>query len=135
MIAFLRCYALVLPIMLVVDGVWLGFVAKAFYRRHLGPLMLDTFRLDVAAVFYLLYAAGLVVLAVQPGLARASVLRAAMLGGTLGLVAYAAYDLTNLATLRGFPARMVVVDMVWGTLMSAGVAGAAAALARALRWG
>ena len=135
MTGFLRLYILVLPVMLVADGVWLGFVARGFYRRHLGPLMLDTFRLDVAALFYLVYAAGLVILAVQPGLARGSTLRAALLGGVLGLVAYSAYDLTNLATLRGFPARMVAVDLVWGTLMSAGVAGAAAALARALRWG
>jgi uncharacterized membrane protein len=135
MIAFLRCYALALPMLLVVDGLWLGLVARGFYRRHLGPMLLDTFRLDAAALFYLLYAAGLVVLAVQPGLERGSAVRAALLGGLLGLVAYGAYDLTNVATLRGFPVRMVVVDMVWGTLMSAGVAGAAAALARALRWG
>jgi len=135
MIAFLRCYALVLPVLLVVDGLWLGLVARGFYRRHLGPMLLDTFRLDAAALFYLLYAAGLVVLAVQPGLGRGSAVRAALLGGLLGLVAYGAYDLTNVATLRGFPVRMAVVDMVWGTLMSAGVAGAAAALARALRWG
>ena len=135
MIAFLRCYALVLPILLVLDGLWLGLVAKGFYRRTLGPMLLDTFRLDAAALFYFLYAAGLVVLAIQPGLARGGVVRAALLGGMLGLVAYAAYDLTNLATLRGFSARLVVVDMAWGTLMSAGVAGAAAALARALRWG
>jgi uncharacterized membrane protein len=135
MIAFLRCSVLVLPLLLVADGLWLGLVAKGLYRRHLGPLLLDTFRLDAAALFYFLYAAGLVVLAVQPGLERGSAVRAALLGGLLGLVAYGAYDLTNVATLRGFPVRMVVVDMVWGTLMSAGVAGAAAALARALRWG
>ena len=135
MIPFLKLYALVLPILLVVDVLWLGLVAKTFYRQHLGPLLLDTFRLDAAVIFYQLYAAGLAVLAIQPGLERGGVLRAALLGGMLGLVAYAAYDLTNLATLRGFPVRVVVVDLVWGTLMSAGVAGATAALARALRWG
>jgi uncharacterized membrane protein len=131
----LKLYVLALPILLVVDGLWLGLVAKGFYRRELGPLLLENFRLGAAALFYLLYAAGLVVLAVEPGLGRGSVLRAAVLGGVVGLVAYAAYDLTNYATLRGFTARLVAVDLVWGTLMSAGVAGAAAALARVLRWG
>jgi uncharacterized membrane protein len=97
--------------------------------------MLDEFRLGAAALFYLVYAAGLVVLAVEPGLGRGGVLRAAVLGGVMGLVAYAAYDLTNYATLRGFSGRLVAVDLLWGTLMSAGVAGAAAALAGALRWG
>jgi uncharacterized membrane protein len=97
--------------------------------------MLEEFRLGVAAVFYLLYAGGLVVLAIEPGLTRGGVLRSAALGGIVGLVAYAAYDLTNFATLRGFSLRMVVVDLAWGTILSAGVAGAAAALARALRWG
>lgn len=135
MTTWLRCYALTLPILLIVDGLWLGLVAKGFYRRHLGAMLLDTFRLDAAAAFYLLYAAGVVVLAVQPALARGGAARAALLGGMLGLVAYAAYDLTNLATLRGFPPRVVVVDLVWGTLMTAGVAGASVALARALRWG
>ena len=135
MIGLLKLYVLALPVLLVVDGVWLGLVAKGFYRRELGPLMLDEFRLAPAALFYLLYAAGLVVLAIEPGLGRGSVLRAALLGGVVGLVAYAAYDLTNYATLRGFTPRLVAVDLVWGTLMSAGVAGAAAALARALRWG
>jgi uncharacterized membrane protein len=135
MIGLLKLYVLALPVLLVVDGVWLGLVAKGFYRRELGPLMLDGFRLGPAALFYLLYAAGLVVLAIEPGLGRGSVLRAAVLGGVVGLVAYAAYDLTNYATLRGFTLRLVTVDLLWGTLMSAGVAGAAAALARALRWG
>jgi len=135
MIGLLKLYVLALPVLLVVDGVWLGLVAKGFYRRELGPLMLDEFRLAPAALFYLLYAAGLVVLAIEPGLGRGSVLRAALLGGVVGLVAYAAYVLTNYATLRGFTPRLVAVDLVWGTLMSAGVAGAAAALARALRWG
>lgn len=135
MTTYLRLYALTLPVLLVLDALWLGLVAKGFYRRELGPLMLEEFRLGVAAVFYLLYAAGLVVLAVEPGLTRGGVLRAAVLGGVLGLVAYAAYDLTNFATLRGFSLRMVVVDLAWGTILSAGVAGAAAALARALRWG
>jgi len=133
---FWKLYGLTVPILFVVDGIWLGLVARGFYRRELGALLRDGgARVELAVVFYILYAAGIVIFAVLPGLERGSVVRAVQLGALLGLLAYAAYDLTNLATLRGFSGRMAVVDLAWGTFLTAGVAGAVTALARAWRLG
>lgn len=128
----IRLYFVTLGIFLVLDLLWLGVVARGFYRGQLGALMRPDVQWGAAILFYFLYAAGIVVLAVEPGLARGSVARAAFLGGVLGLVAYAAYDLTNLATLAGFPARLVAVDLVWGTVLTASVAALACAAGRAL---
>ena len=132
---FWKLYALTAPLLLVVDAVWLSVVARGFYRREMGGLLRDDVRIDVAVLFYMLYAVGIVVFAVMPGLERGAAVRAMLLGGLLGFLAYAAYDLTNLATLRGFGVRMAIVDMAWGTVLSAGVAGAVTALARALHLG
>jgi len=131
---FWKLYGLTVPMLFLVDGIWLTLVARGFYRRELGALLRDGgVRVEFAAAFYVMYAAGIVIFAVLPGLERGGVVRSALLGALLGLLAYAAYDLTNLATLRGFSGRMAVVDLAWGTLLTAGVAGAVTALARAWR--
>jgi uncharacterized membrane protein len=104
---------------LVIDAVWLGSIARDFYARQIGHLMLEQPRLAVAAVFYLFYAVAIVVLAVMPALRSESVLLAAGLGATLGAAAYGTYDVTNLATLADWPVKMVVVDVLWGTGLTA----------------
>lgn len=116
---------------LALDAIWLSSMVGSFYRPRMGALLLEQPRLGVAAAFYLLYVAGVVLFAILPGLRGESWATALGLGAALGLLAYATYDLTNLATLRGFPAEVAVVDMVWGT-----VATGAAALAgyQAARW-
>jgi uncharacterized membrane protein len=130
---FWKLYALTVPVFLALDAVWLGVVARGFYRGELGGLLRADVRWGAAALFYLLYAAGIVIFVVAPSLdARGGVGRAMLVGGFLGALAYGAYDLTNLATLRGFTVRMAAVDMVWGTLLTAGVTGAVLVLARAL---
>jgi uncharacterized membrane protein len=128
--AHLRLYLLTLAIFLVIDLTWLGVVARGFYRSQLGSMLRADVQWGAAFAFYALYAAGILVFAVLPGLERGEPLRAAALGALLGLVAYAAYDLTNLATLTGFPARLVVVDLVWGTALTGTVAWLACRLAR-----
>lgn len=126
---FLKLYGLTLPILLLADAVWLGVVARGFYRRHLGELLRPDVQWWAAVAFYLLFLAGLLVLAVLPALERQSVWRAVGLGALLGFVAYATYDLTNLATLRGFPPIVAAVDLLWGTALAAGLAAAAFKLA------
>jgi uncharacterized membrane protein len=120
-------------VMAVLDGIWLGAVARGFYRRHLGYLMADTPNWAAAGAFYVLYAIGVAVFAVQPGVDAGSALSALWRGALFGLVAYATYDLTNMATVRGWPAILTVVDLSWGTVLSAAVAGSATWVVLALR--
>jgi uncharacterized membrane protein len=101
---------------LVLDGLWLGVLMGPTYKSLLGSLMLDQPRLLPAAVFYLLYVLGCVIFVVLPS---ASWQRAARLGALLGLVAYGTYDLSNLATLQGWSAGLAVMDMAWGTVLTA----------------
>ncbi|MDH4335269.1 MAG: DUF2177 family protein [Chloroflexota bacterium] len=112
-------------VFIVIDGVWLGLVARTFYRRHLGYLMAEKPNWAAAGVFYLLYAIGLTVFAVIPGTDAASALEGLWRGALFGLVAYATYDLTNQATVRDWPAIVTGVDLAWGTILSASVAGIA----------
>lgn len=119
MLRHLVIYAATLVAFLAIDFVWLGFVAREFYKNQLGALMLERPMLGVALAFYLVYAIGIVVLAVMPGVREDSWKTAAGLGALLGLVAYGTYDLTNLSTLKGWPVAMSVVDMIWGACLTA----------------
>ena len=100
------------------DFLWLGTVANSFYRGQLGPLMAEQVNIPVAALFYALYVVGLVIFAVAPALAAGSWKTALVYGALFGFFAYATYDLTNLATLRDWPAALSVVDLIWGTVLS-----------------
>ena len=110
-------YLVTLAVFFAIDMVWLGVVAKTFYRKHLGYLMAPKVGWPAAVLFYLLFIAGLVVFAVRPGLAAGAPLKALLLGAFLGLVAYATYDLTNQATVKDWPLVVTVVDLVWGTVL------------------
>jgi len=121
----LKAYLVAGLIFAILDGVWLGLVARGFYASQMGDLMRAKFSIVPAVAFYVIYVAGLVVFAVLPGVEAGSVGRAALLGGLLGLVAYAAYDLSNLATLKNWPAPLAMLDLAWGTALSAASAAAA----------
>jgi uncharacterized membrane protein len=117
-------------VFLALDGIWLGFVSRGLYQREIGPLLLESPRLGVAAAFYLLYIIGLVYFCVMPGVAEQSVLRGLVNGAFFGVIAYATYDLTNLATLKGWSEMLVFIDIAWGCFASAlaSAAGAGAAV-------
>lgn len=119
---FLIAFVAALLAMAVIDGLWLGLVARTFYRRHLGPLMAERPNWVAAVAFYLLYVVGVTVFAALPGAEAESLIDAAWRGGLFGLVAYATYDLTNAATLRAWPNIVVVVDMAWGAILTAAIA-------------
>jgi uncharacterized membrane protein len=125
-------YLITLAIFFAIDMVWLGVVAKSFYRKHLGYLMAPKVVWPAAILFYLLFIAGLVVFAVRPGLAAGAPLKALLLGAFLGLVAYSTYDLTNQATIKDWPALVTIVDLVWGTTLGGLVAWLSAVAGRGL---
>lgn len=109
-------------VFLLVDLLWLGVVARGLYRRHLGHLLAEEVNWGAAIVFYLLFVVGILVFAVLPAVERGSAVRAALMGGLFGFFAYATYELTNLATLEGWPPGIVFVDIAWGTVLTAVVA-------------
>ena len=118
-------------VMLVIDLLWLGVIAKGLYQQGMGNLLAPEPRLGIAAVFYLMYPVGLVIFAVMPGADANSVLRAGVLGALFGLFAYATYDLTNLAIVRNWPVALSFIDIAWGTVVS-GISATAGTLA--WRW-
>jgi uncharacterized membrane protein len=111
-------YLTVLVVFTAVDFLWLGLVALDFYKKEIGSLMLETPRLEIAALFYVLGALGITILVVQPALDAGEWYKAVLLGAVFGLCAYATYDLTNLATLRHWPLRLTIIDMAWGTFLT-----------------
>jgi uncharacterized membrane protein len=121
MAGFFKLYGVGVITFFVIDLIWLGVVARSFYQEQLGHLMRPSVNWAAAIVFYLLFVAGVVILAVWPAIERESAGQALALGAVLGLVCYAAYDLTNLATMKGFPLTVVFVDMAWGTVLCATV--------------
>jgi uncharacterized membrane protein len=124
-------YLLTLATLLALDAIWLGLVARGLYARELGHLLAPSVRWGAALAFYLLYVAGLLTLVVMPN-RGATAGAVAWRGALFGLVAYATYDLTNLATIAGWPVSVTVVDLAWGAVITAATALAGRALARRL---
>ena len=116
--------------MAVFDGIWLTVVARNFCRDNLGHLIGNATSWRPALAFYLVYAVGAWFFATQPGVEEGSALTAARRGAALGFVARATYDLTTHATMRSRPTIVTVVDMTWGTVLTAAVAGIAAWITR-----
>jgi uncharacterized membrane protein len=108
-------------IFLAVDMVWLGLVAKNFYDKHLGHLLREDVNWPPAIIFYILFVIALVVFVIVPSLEKNSWIHALLYGAFFGLIAYATYDLTNLATLKGWPITVTVVDILWGAFLGGAV--------------
>ena len=114
----LRNYGVALGIFLVIDFIWLTVIAKSLYAQHLGYLMAPKANLLAALIFYLLFVMGLQFFVLNPALASGDWTRALFAGMFFGLVTYATYDLTNLATLKGWPILITVIDLAWGSAVS-----------------
>ena len=111
---FIKLYFIALPIFFIFDILWLGVFAKKFYARESGALMNAKVDWPAAVLFYLLYVGGLVTLVIFPALSDGLLNRALVFGAMFVACCYAPYDLTNLATLKGWPVALTVVDLVWG---------------------
>ena len=118
---FLKLYCIALPIFFGIDMVWLGVAAKNFYTKQIGFLMTPKVNWVAAILFYMLFVVGLVVFVIAPAVEKDSWGRALMLGALFGLISYATYDLTNLATLKDWPLPLTVVDLIWGTVLGSSV--------------
>ncbi len=104
--------------MVAMDFCWLT-ATNGFYRQQIGALLLAQPRMGPAVLFYLLYVVGTVTFVVMPGLRGGKAWTTALRGGLFGLIAYATYDLTNLATLKGFPVDLAALDLSWGFIITA----------------
>jgi len=114
----IKLYLVCLAVFFLIDMLWLGLLARNFYQQQLGFLLNPRTNWLAAVIFYLIFVAGVVVFVVLPGAQTGSLARTLILGAFFGLVTYATYDLTNLATLKGWPITMVVVDIGWGMTLS-----------------
>lgn len=133
MLQFLKLYAAAAAVFFALDIAWLGYVAKGIYAEQMGHLTRADVQWIPAVLFYLVYVAAIVVLCVKPALERDSVGHAVALGALFGLAAYAAFDLTGLALLKDFPLKGALVDLTWGTFVTATVSGAAVIIGRWLQ--
>jgi uncharacterized membrane protein len=124
-------YGITLAIFFLIDMVWLGLVAKGFYRRQLGTFLSPQVRWGAAILFYLLFITGLLVFVVRPALLRDAPLEALLFGALFGLICYATYDLSNMATLKDWPLIVTVVDLVWGTALGGAVSFLSGVIGRA----
>jgi len=118
-------------VMLALDAVWLTVMGKALYRPVLGDILLDGFRVAPAIIFYVLYVGAIQVFAVAPAARSGSVLTALVYGALLGFICYATYDLTNHATLKAWTTTLTLVDMAWGTVLTAAASAGGYMIARA----
>jgi len=121
MLYYLKLYLATLVAFFAIDMVWLGLVARSFYRRHLGFLLAPNPNWLAAIIFYLLFILGILLFVVLPGLKGNSLRITLLYAALFGLITYATYDLTNLATVKNWPVLVTVVDLIWGTVLSVAV--------------
>ena len=118
MMKLLIAYLATTAVMLIIDLVWLGFIAKPIYQQGIGHLMAAKPNIAAAICFYALFPVGLMIFAILPETTNTSWQRTAMLGALFGFFTYATYDLTNLATLKNYPLKLALIDM-FGARLSA----------------
>lgn len=114
----LEIYFVPFIVFFLIDLLWLGFLAKDLYRKHLGDFMADKTNWPAAIIFYLIFIGGLVYFAVNPAIESGNWLEALKLGAIYGFITYVTYDLTNLATLKDWPVMISIIDIAWGTFLN-----------------
>lgn len=118
---FIKLFLIALPVFFIIDMIWLVLVAKKFYQDKLGFLMKPDINWIAAIVFYLLFISGLVTFVISPAVEKHSWIHAVVYGAFFGLITYATYDLTNLATLKDWPLIITIVDLIWGSVLAASI--------------
>ena len=118
---FQKLYLISLSVFFIIDMIWLGFIAKNFYRSQIGFLMKTNINWTAAIIFYLLFIAGLVFFVLAPAIEKRSIIFALTTAAFYGILTYSTYDLTNLATLKDWPLLITIVDIIWGMVLSVSV--------------
>ena len=118
---FIKLYFIALPVFFAIDMLWIGILAKNFYAQQIGFLMRTDINWVAAILFYLLYIVGLVLFVIAPAVEKGSWTHAVLFGALFGLIAYATYDLSNLATVKDWPLVVTIVDLIWGTVLAVAV--------------
>jgi uncharacterized membrane protein len=112
-------YLLTFMVFLTIDMLWLGVIAKNLYKKYLGDFLSDRVNWHAAFIFYIIYVVGILIFAIYPAVNKGSAYNAILMGALFGFFTYATYDLTNLATLRGWPLLIVFIDIIWGSILCA----------------
>ncbi|OLS03043.1 DUF2177 family protein [Tissierella creatinophila] len=119
----IKHYIVTFLVFFAIDIVWLGIVAKKLYKENLSHLMADSTNWTAAIIFYALFIGGLIFFAINPALKKDSIIYAISIGALFGFMTYATYDMTNLATLKDWPLKITIIDIIWGTTLNALTAG------------
>lgn len=116
---FFKLYFIAIVVFLGIDMIWLTLIAKNYYAKQIGYLLAKNPNLFAALIFYLIFVAGLIFFVITPALDKKAWTHALLAGAFFGLVTYATYDLTNLATVKDWPLLVTIVDLIWGMFISA----------------
>ena len=119
-------------IFLIADAVMLSNVIQPIFARHLGDTLREGIRPVPAALFYMIYMAGIVWFAGWPALRDGTPAISLVNGAILGFVAYGTYELTSWTVMRDWHPSMVAVDMAWGATLTAVSAWGGVMAARAI---
>jgi uncharacterized membrane protein len=118
---FIKLFLIALPVFFIIDMIWLVVIAKSFYQNQIGFLMKPEINWFAAITFYLIFIAGLVTFVISPSVEKQSWTNALLYGALFGLITYATYDLTNFATIKGWPILVTIVDLIWGSTLAASI--------------
>ncbi len=117
MIHYLRNFIITFSVFMTIDLIWIGFIARKFYKAQLGFIMTENVNWTAAVIFYVIFIVGMLYFATYPSLETGSAFKALLIGAFFGLITYATYDLTNLATLKNWPLFITIMDILWGMFL------------------
>lgn len=132
MLQWILLWVVAAVLFLVIDMVWLLWLGRSIYVSEIGEILRQPPNLSAAAAFYVLYVTGLMIMVIWPAVQAQSVSQALIRGALLGLIAYGTYDLTNLAVMKGFTTKIAIIDMIWGTVLTASISALTVGLATRL---
>lgn len=121
MIDFLKIYIIAIIVFFAIDIVWLALIAKNLYQNEIGFIMSSSPNWIAAIVFYVIFIFGLVFFVIEPGIVSQDLTKTLLTGLLFGFITYATYDLTNLATLEGWPLKITIIDLIWGSTLGGSV--------------